>query len=102
MSIYKKGRPSRKDPPGKPGEYRFRSKVTGSSDYIGETSNLRRRKHQHLVSGALSPETHSFEWKTADGRSTSNTRRQHERSKIDQHKPAMNRRRGGGGRKAGR
>lgn len=42
----------------------------------------------------------TFEWKAADGRSTSNTRRDHEQKKIAQHKPALNKSKGGEGRKA--
>ena len=102
MGVYKRGRPSRQNPPDKPGMYYFRSKDTGVVDYIGETSNLKRRRAQHLIAGGASVVVSwYFEWKKADGRSTSKTRRQHERSKIDQHKPRLNRRRGGGGRRAG-
>ena len=101
MGIFKRGRPSRQEPPSRPGLYTIRRK-TGERDYIGETSNLKRRLAQHLISGAISAVTHYFEWKLADGRSTSKTRREHERRKIDRHDPPSNRRRGGGGRKASR
>lgn len=43
---------------------------------------------------------YTFEYKEADGRSTSNTRRQHEKEKIKQHKPPLNKSKGGEGRKA--
>lgn len=43
---------------------------------------------------------HTFEWKAADGRSSSNTRRAHEQKKIAQHKPALNQSKGGEGRRA--
>lgn len=42
----------------------------------------------------------SFEWKEADGRSTSKTRREHEQKKIEQHKPPLNKSVGGEGRLA--
>ena len=98
MGIFKRGRPSQQQPPDKPGIYYFRNKRTRKADYIGEANNLKRRKKQHIASKKLDPETHEFEFKVADGRSTSKTRRQHEEKKIDHHKPKMNKRRGGGGR----
>ncbi len=103
MGIFKRGRPSRKEPPDKPGIYYLRDKDTKKVDYVGETSNLKRRKKQYLASktsNKLDPDAHWFEFKEADGRSTSRTRRQHESSKIDRHKPRLNQRRGGGGRTA--
>ena len=42
----------------------------------------------------------TFEYKVADGRSTSKTRREHEKQKIEQHKPSLNKSKGGEGRKA--
>lgn len=82
--------------------YRFRNRDTGDIDYIGETSNLKRRIGEHLRSDrSVSPDTHHEEWQVADGRSSSRTRRAHEMDKIDQHKPRLNKRRGGGGRRAG-
>ena len=103
IGIFKRGRPSRQEPSEKPGIYFFRNKRTKEVDYVGETKNLKRRKKQHLDSKTfkkLDLEVHWFESKEADGRSTSRTRRQHESSKIDRHKPCLNQRRGGGGRKA--
>ena len=41
-----------------------------------------------------------FEYKEADKRSTSKTRREHERNKIEHHKPSQNKSIGGEGRKA--
>ena len=99
-SPYKPGRPSRQNPPKKAGEYRFRDKQTGKIEYIGMTNDLNRRKAEHLRSAMpVSDDTHHFEWKKADGRSSSRTRGEHERLKIDQHNPSLNSRRGGGGRK---
>ena len=103
MGIFKKGRPSRHDPPNRSGVYRLRDKATGNIDYIGETSNLKRRIGEHFRSDKpVSPETHHFEWQVADRRSTSRTRREHERRKIDEHNPTLNRKRGGGGKHATR
>ncbi len=110
MSTYKPGRPNKynpttgmgKRPPAKPGEYRIRDS-TGLIAYIGETNNLARRTGEHIRSGKLpvgSEKAGSIEYKIADGRSTSNTRREHERQKIAQHQPAMNKSRGGEGRPA--
>ncbi len=41
---------------------------------------------------------YTFEYKVADGRSTSKTRRSHEQKKIEQHKPTQNKSKGGEGR----
>ena len=101
MSIFRRGRPSRKDPPNGPGIYRFRNKLTGEIDYIGEAADIARRIVTHLRSTKpVSLDTHHVEWQAADGRSTSRTRREHERVKINKHKPRLNKRGGGGGRRA--
>lgn len=42
----------------------------------------------------------TFEYKVADQRSTSNTRRVHEQAKIAQHNPPLNKSKGGEGRRA--
>ena len=58
---------------------------------------------EHLRRGKLAqPETRggTLEWKTADGRSSSRTRRQHEQAKIAQHDPPLTRSGGGAGRSA--
>ena len=103
MSIFRRGRPSRQDPPNAPGIYRFICKLTGRVDYIGEASDIARRIVTHLRSTKpVSIETHHIEWQAADGRSTSRTRREHERAKINKHKPRLNKRGGGGGRRANR
>ena len=100
MGIYKSGAPSTQKPPNAPGEYRWINKETNEIDYVGETNNLARRKSEHNRSDRFSTDTHDFAWKEADGRSTSKTRRDHEREKIDKHNPSENQRRGGGGRPA--
>lgn len=112
MAIYKRGRPTKYNPttgsgtkpPAKPGEYRIRDE-SGSITYIGETSNLARRTGQHMRSGKLPVgpgQSGTIEYKLADGRSTSNTRREHERQKIAQHNPPLNKSMGGEGRPAGK
>ena len=110
MSIYKPGRPtvyapfagSGTRPPKAPGEYRIYAS-DGRIAYVGETNNLDRRISEHCRSGKLDPaERPTVAYKVADGRSTSATRREHERQKIKQHRPALNRSRGGEGRPAGR
>jgi hypothetical protein len=99
MKTYKPGRPLKCEPPCAPGEYRFRNRKTGKIDYIGETNNLKRRKSEHERSEkCISSGTHDFEYKLAHGRSTSNSRRKHEKIKIEQHKPQHNERAGGAGR----
>lgn len=44
----------------------------------------------------------TFEYKVADQRSTSTTRRVHEQQKIAQHKPPLNKSKGGEGRRGGK
>ena len=98
--LYKAGRPSKKEPPAKAGEYRWRSKESGEIEYIGETSDLKRRRKEHERSNKpVSRETHDFEWKVADGRFSVDKRRKHEAEKIEKHKPILNLRAGGAGRK---
>lgn len=112
MSMYKPGRPKKYNPltqsgvkpPESPGEYRIRN-CKGTITYIGETNNLRRRMNQHLYNGKMSNgqnEGGTFEWKEADKRSSSATRREHERKKIEQHSPILNKSNGGEGRIATR
>ena len=98
MGTYGRGRPSKKPPPSKPGEYRLRNKKTGKHDYIGETNDLKRRKREHERSGKFSSQTHDFEWQPAASSSTHKGRRAHEREKIKHHGPSLNVRAGGGGR----
>ncbi|MEG2137077.1 MAG: GIY-YIG nuclease family protein [Oscillospiraceae bacterium] len=110
MAIYKSGRPCKfnpssgvgHQPPQQPGEYRIRN-GTGELVYVGETCNLRRRMQEHIHTGKLpvcAGGTSTLEFQVADGRSTSSTRREHERQKIAQHAPLLNRSGGGEGRPA--
>lgn len=87
-------------PPAKPGEYRLCSRW-GRLLYIGETCNLCRRMQEHLRSGKL-PAGGIFKYQLADPRSTSRSRRAHEREKIALHRPPLNRSAGGEGRIARR
>ena len=108
MSVYKPGRPTKynpttgagQKPPSKPGEYRIRNE-SGDIMYVGEANNLLRRTGEHIRSGKLPAGedcNSTIEYKVADGRSSSATRREHERQKIEQHKPELNQRAGGAGR----
>lgn len=112
MSAYKPGRPNKynpstgegQKPPAKPGEYRIRNSA-GEITYIGETNNIARRAGEHRRSGKLPTgegENSTLEYKVADGRSSSRTRREHEREKIAQHNPPLNKSKGGEGRPAGK
>jgi len=110
MSIYKQGRPTvykpfaggGRRPPKAPGEYRALAN-DGSVAYVGETNNLNRSFGEHQRSGKLNQtERPTVAYKVADGRSTSATRREHERQKIAQHNPSLNLSKGGEGRSAGR
>ena len=104
MSIYKPGRPSKyrpyedkgNKPPHEAGEYRIRDEEN-KIKYVGETNDLARRMGEHKHTGKLG-EHDSFEYQRADGRSTSATRRDHERKKIEKHDPYMNQSHGGEGR----
>lgn len=108
MGIYHAGRPKKYDPfvqagqrpPHLPGEYRIRD-GSGELIYIGETNDLFRRMQEHIRRGKLQ-NGGTIEFQAADGRSTSRTRREHERAKIAQHSPALNRSGGGEGRIAKR
>ena len=60
---------------------------------------------EHIRSGKLDTgngQAGTIEYQVADGRSTSNTRREHERQKIEQHNPSLNKSKGGEGRPAGK
>lgn len=107
MSIYKVGRPNKynptsgvgKKPPMQPGEYRICDSL-GAIQYIGETNNLARRMSEHIRSGKLPVFEdcgYFIEYKIADGRSSSRTRRVHERQKIKRHNPPLNKSKGGEG-----
>lgn len=103
MSIYSSGRPKKirvsdglDKLPHAAGEYRLRD-ANGVITYIGETNDIKRRSQQHLRSGKLQ-KNYSVEYKVADGRSTSRTRRIHEQEKIKKHNPILNKSIGGEGR----
>lgn len=83
--------------PGKSGLYRLRNRETGKVDYVGESNDVCRRAIEHARSGKWNLETHDLEWKEADSRSTSRTRRVVEREWIARHLPALNGNLGGGG-----
>ena len=103
-SPYGAGRPRRFRPgtddnsalPEQAGEYRIRG--AKGIEYVGETRNLKRRINEHRRSGKLGPRE-CVDYKVADGRSTSTTRRKHEKRSIRKHSPGRNKRNGGGGRR---
>lgn len=109
MGIYKPGRPSKynpstkegKEPPHKAGEYRIRDS-SNQITYVGETNDLNRRMNEHVHTGKCrtGKNADTFEYKEADRRSTSKTRRTHEQKKIKQHNPPLNKSKGGEGRRA--
>lgn len=112
VSIYSAGRPFKYNPanrnnmppPARAGEYRIKDS-SGNIVYLGESNNLARRTREHIRQGKLCGDFgrgNILEYKIADGRSTSNTRRIHERQKIKQHYPIYNKSSGGEGRPAGK
>ena len=66
--------------------------------YVGVSKDLNRRMHDHIRSGKLSGDNSIFAYKQADGRASQARINDHERSKIEQHKPELNQRAGGAGR----
>ena len=103
--VYRPGRYTNVKPgekvPTKPGAERYVSKKTKKVVYQGESSNLRSRiSKQKSDKMPYTRGNYQAQYKVADGRSTSNTRRKHEEAKIQQHRPKFNKRAGGGGRKA--
>lgn len=107
MTLYKSGRPTEVHPlnsgntrkvPNSKGEYRILHSKTKAPVYIGVSNNLNRRMHEHIRSGKLGGENTIFAYKTADGRASQSRINDHERAKIDQHKPFLNQRAGGAGR----
>ena len=107
MTLYKSGRPTEVRPldsnntrrvPGSKGEYRILDSKTKKPVYIGVSNNLNRRMHEHIRSGKLGGNNTVFAYKTADGRASQSRINDHERTKINQHKPSLNQRAGGAGR----
>jgi excinuclease UvrABC nuclease subunit len=89
-----------KKPPELPGEYRIRS-PKGQLLYIGETNNLARRIREHIRSGKIPMNTRNkyyVEYMVASKSSSSRSRREHEKQKIKQHRPKLNKSNGGEGR----
>ena len=85
-----------KKPPRELGDYRIRNKKKKIM-YVGkgilrDRCNAHKRKADKLKKGD------TFEWKIADGRSSSKTINEHEKNKIKKHKPPRNKSRGGEGR----
>ena len=106
MSLYKPGRPTEVKPldpsntrkvPSAKGEYRIINSGTREVVYVGVSKDLNRRMHDHIRSGKLSGDNSIFAYKQADGRASQARINDHERSKIEQHKPELNQRAGGAG-----
>jgi len=105
MGTYKRGRYTKVRPgekiPNKPGAERWVSKKTGKVVYQGESSNIGNRiAQQKRDKMPYTRGNYEAQYKVADGRSTSNTRRKHEKKKIAQHNPRFNKSSGGEGRRA--
>lgn len=83
------------------GTYRFINRLTNLPDYIGTATNLSVRIQQHVKSGLLNLETHYVAWQVELPGTLYEQRIAHERTKIDQHRPSLNQRRGGAGRPPG-
>ena len=107
MSLYKPGRPTEVKPldpsntrkvPSAKGEYRIINSNTREVVYVGVSKDLNRRMHDHIRSGKLSGDNSIFAYKQADGRASQARINDHERAKIEQHKPELNQRAGGAGR----
>lgn len=106
MQLYKPGRPKEVHPldgernkiPPKKGEYRIMSKDSKKPAYVGVTNNLQRRAREHMTSGKINNEYPIFAFKVADGRASQARINDHERKKIKQHNPKLNKRGGGAGR----
>ena len=101
MGILKPGRPSKyragdDKPPSNPGLYNIRD-ANGRVVYSGETNNLARRAGEHERKGLLGS-GNSFDFQIADGRSTSRTRRELEKTRISDSNPPLNQSGGGEGR----
>ena len=93
------GRYTRGNPQAVPGVYRYVDKKTGRVLYKGQAVNLRRRYRQHLRGDppAFNPSEWHFDWKEQKGGGV-RERLEKEEEKIRQHKPPMNKNKGGGGR----
>lgn len=108
MGIFKPGRPREWDPrtgegtappPGSCGVYTLRQYESGKVDYTGE-GDLYTRSMAHKRNGKLTP-NHYVSYQVAPNTSSSATRRIIEREKIKKYSPALNKNKGGGGRKSG-
>ena len=97
--IFGRGRPSSQEPPTQPGNYRWVDEA-GEIVYVGETNNLRRRRGEHRRSQSeVGSVGQRFLWQASLPDASADDRRAVERQKIASHKPRLNRRAGGGGRK---
>lgn len=111
MALYKSGRPTEVHPldpnetrtiPKAKGEYRIINENTREVMYVGVSNNLNRRERQHERTGKINSENCIFAYKLADGRASQRRINDHERAKIEQHNPPLNKRAGGAGRPYGK
>jgi len=92
------GRPLRnRPPPSEPVIYRHISRETGKPDYVGATKNGSRRHDEHIRSGQFDPSRQALEWQPARDGVNAEALYEHEKKKIKQHRPPLNRRNGGAG-----
>jgi|GEM_PF-2245955 len=84
--------------PQEPGTYRHRNKETGEIEYVGDTSNLRKRQQEHVRSGKLDTSKQDVEYSVAKSGATREERRQTEKDHISRHNPIGNKTKGGNGR----
>ncbi len=111
MALYKPGRPTEVHPldpnetrtvPKAKGEYRIINGNTREVMYVGVSNNLNRRIREHKLTGKINSENNVVAYKVADGRASQSRINDHERAKIEQHEPPLNKRAGGAGRPYGK
>ena len=106
MRLYKSGRAKELRPLDNPdirpphakGEYRILDSATKKPVYIGISKDLDRRMREHIKTGKINEQHGIFAYKQADGRASQSRLNDHERMKIEKHKPELNQRAGGAGR----
>ena len=94
------------DAPAAPGLYRFTCSKCKEAAYIGQTANIRRRFYQHLKKGDknICPKCGNnliFKAQEAYVKYEHDALMNSEKKQIKKHKPHLNRRTGGGGRRPG-
>jgi len=85
--------------PKEPGMYRHRDKETGSVDYVGTTTDLRKRQQEHERNGKLDTEKQYVQYKTSRSGANQDDLYNTEKSHIARHNPSGNTTVGGNGRR---